>query len=80
MAKTLSTRVDKLEKKTDTLLESIKETDRILRNLGKETDRRFRESDAKTDKRIADLVSAIGNLISKIPPSALTPKNEDDHA
>jgi predicted nucleic acid-binding Zn-ribbon protein len=40
----------------------------------RETDRRLKELGEKTDERIAKLVSAIGELISRIPPAALSPK------
>ena len=80
----IGTRVDRLEqlavvlaqsqiatneefKKTE---EQFRETDRRILKLQEEADVRSR----RVDERIDNLVSSIGELISRIPPSALSPK------
>jgi hypothetical protein len=71
MPETLSKRVTRLESGQQALIDSHLKTEEQFR----ETDRRLRELGEKTDARIASLVSAIGELISRIPPSSLAPKN-----
>lgn len=59
-SETLTTRVNRLEESYLKTQEQFRETDRHLKELGE-----------KTDQRIAKLVAAIGELIGRIPPSAL---------
>ncbi len=63
---TLSTRVGRLEELAETLLRSQIRTDEVIRELRKEQ----AERDRITDERIGKLVSAIGELISRMPPVA----------
>jgi hypothetical protein len=61
---TLSTRVTRLEE----LHRDLAERTKILLDAQIRTDEILRESGEKADERIGKLVSAIGELISRIPP------------
>jgi predicted nucleic acid-binding Zn-ribbon protein len=80
----LTTRVDKLEQLAVLLTQSQIATNEDFQKTEaqfRETDRRIAESRLECesrgkalDERIDKLVSAIGELISRIPPAALSPE------
>lgn len=64
---TLSTRVTRLETAMGEMAEKIN----ILIDAQTKTDRRIEAMNRRTDERINQLVSAIGDLIQRIPPQGL---------
>jgi chromosome segregation ATPase len=63
----LAARMDELAAAGTKAESQIAETSKSLKEHGEATDRRIKELGEATDKRIWDLVSGIGELITKMP-------------